>query len=89
MITTGRYDLNTLKITEVDIVINGDMRWNNTGGSEFYDVQNNITHELGHALGLSHSEYEEATMYYGTGLGETSKRTLHQDDINGFHAIYG
>ncbi|MGZ3444193.1 MAG: myxosortase-dependent metalloprotease, MXAN_2677/MXAN_2678 family [Myxococcaceae bacterium] len=40
------------------------------------DVQNTVTHELGHALGLGHSPDPASTMF-GTGpLGETSKRIL-------------
>ncbi|HUM12448.1 MAG TPA: myxosortase-dependent metalloprotease, MXAN_2677/MXAN_2678 family [Myxococcaceae bacterium] len=40
------------------------------------DVQNTVTHEFGHALGLGHSPDPASTMY-GTGpLGETSKRVL-------------
>ncbi len=40
------------------------------------DVQNTVTHELGHALGLGHSPDPTSTMF-GTGpLSETSKRIL-------------
>lgn len=40
------------------------------------DVQNTVTHELGHALGLDHSPDPASTMYASAPLGETSKRTL-------------
>ncbi len=52
------------------------------------DVQNVVTHEAGHVLGLAHSSDPTATMYAQAPLGETSKRTLAQDDVNGVCAIY-
>ena len=41
------------------------------------DVQNTVTHELGHALGLGHSPDPASTMYATGPLGETSKRILN------------
>jgi len=52
------------------------------------DVQNTVTHEAGHSLGLDHTPDPDATMYASAPSGETSKRTLAQDDINGICAIY-
>ncbi len=40
------------------------------------DVQNAVTHELGHALGLDHAPDPASTMYATGPLGETSKRLL-------------
>jgi len=40
------------------------------------DLQNTVTHELGHALGLGHSPDPASTMFATAPLGETSKRTL-------------
>ena len=40
------------------------------------DVQNAVTHELGHFLGLAHSPDPSSTMYATEPVGETSKRTL-------------
>lgn len=45
-------------------------------------------HEIGHLLGLGHSEVEEATMFPMTRLGETSKVSLHDDDITGAEFLY-
>jgi hypothetical protein len=63
-----------------------------TGGSRVgcvaYDVQNTVTHEAGHTLGLAHSADPSATMYAFAPLGQTSKRTLVADDIQGICAIY-
>ena len=40
------------------------------------DVQNTVTHEFGHALGLDHSPDPTSTMYASAPVGETSKRIL-------------
>lgn len=45
------------------------------------DVQNVVTHEAGHVLGLAHSSDPTATMYASSIEGETTKRTLAPDDI--------
>ena len=43
-------------------------------------------HELGHALGLDHSEDTNSIMY---AFYDCSKTTLTADDIAGIQAIYG
>jgi Matrixin len=53
-----------------------------------FDVQNTMTHEAGHTLGLDHTPDPRATMFATSPSGETSKRILGQDDINGICAIY-
>jgi hypothetical protein len=40
------------------------------------DVQNTVTHELGHALGLGHAPDPASTMFASAPLGETSKRVI-------------
>jgi hypothetical protein len=52
------------------------------------DVQNTITHEAGHALGLAHSALRTATMYPVEPMGEILKRDLDPDDEAGVCAIY-
>ncbi len=52
------------------------------------DLENTVTHEFGHVLGLDHSKDPEATMYYVAAPGDTDKRTLAQDDITGLCAVY-
>lgn len=54
----------------------------------FYDIQNTLTHELGHALGLEHSDDKDATMFAGALPGETRKRQLGNDDIDGLKTLY-
>lgn len=52
------------------------------------DLQNVVTHEAGHVLGLGHSLDPTATMFAQAPAGETSKRTLAADDVSGLCAIY-
>ena len=85
-VSNGKY-----YIAEADIEINSDVPWYNNGSANGYDIQNCMTHELGHMLGLLdeyNGTYSESTMYYDTDYGETKKRTLEQDDLNGFNVIF-
>lgn len=76
-------------VCEADIDINTYYLWKNDGSSDALDVQNGMTHELGHLLGLDHSSKKSATMYMDVEFGETSKRTLSSDDKKGIAKIYG
>ncbi len=52
------------------------------------DVENTLTHEIGHFIGLDHVNDANATMYSRADIGETKKRSLAQDDIDGDCTIY-
>ena len=56
-----------------------------------YDIQSELTHELGHALILNElckQTHDEKTMYWKENKGDTKKRTLDQDDIDGITYLY-
>jgi hypothetical protein len=58
-----------------------------------FDVENTLTHELGHVVGLDHPPpsdpfASEATMFASAPQGDTSKRTLSADDEAGLCALY-
>lgn len=75
-------------IVEVDIRLNTYQNWATNGAANADDVQGVLTHEIGHLLGMAHSDVPEATMWPYTWYGDTSRRTLEQDDILGVSALY-
>ncbi|XP_006887413.1 PREDICTED: stromelysin-2-like [Elephantulus edwardii] len=71
-----------------DIHFYDDIQW-----TEDYSGANFLfaaAHEIGHALGLSHSNNPEALMYksYKKSRGKSQLR-LSQDDVNRIHFLYG
>jgi hypothetical protein len=67
--------------------INDSLEWSTTGEAGKADVESVAVHEFGHWLGLGHSEYSTAVMYYALALGQV-RRSLSLDDINGACYIY-
>lgn len=87
-LTTSYYDPHTGTISDADIDLNDKWYWTVGDTGVSYDVQNAVTHELGHLLGLAHSPDPNATMYASADEGELKKRDLGLDDINGLCTIY-
>ena len=52
------------------------------------DLRSILTHEIGHFIGIGHSNIEEATMHFQTEQTSVSNRTLAQDDIDAVCDIY-
>lgn len=90
-VTLTTFRLQGQGMVDADIVINErDYAWRTGGDAEgTYDLANTLTHEIGHFLGLAHSQDSEATMYARAAPSETSKRVLHADDVSGLVALYG
>lgn len=57
-----------------------------SGGVYIEDI---ATHELGHVLGLHHSNVSGATMYPSYSRCSKTLRTLESDDIAGIRSLYG
>lgn len=88
-VTLTTFDCNTGQIFDADILLNGAQFRFSTGGQVGRaDVQNTVTHEIGHFLGFDHSPDPESTMYADAPLGETKKRDLSADDVQGLCDVY-
>lgn len=90
-LTTITYDDKTGKIYDADIELNGvNYRFDvvEETPSSYSDIQNTLTHEIGHLIGLDHSYDPSSVMYPTSRAGETKKRVLSPDDIEGVCEIY-
>jgi len=80
------------QILETDTRMNTYYKWSLSGEASKMDIQNIMTHEFGHWVGLD-DLYDDVdywlTMYGYGDYGETYKRTLGLGDINGLEAWYG
>ena len=94
-LTTTWFDTGSGEIYDADMEIN-QQTWvfadcPDTGCEDdsVVDLQNTVTHELGHFFGLAHTpDDEDATMWACADTGEIKKRTLEADDIDGLCSIY-
>lgn len=91
-LTFLRYDVGSGDVLDADILVNdADFTWadRSLGETDAYDLQNTITHEMGHALGLAHSDVPEATMFPVTVPSDMAKRALSEDDVSAVQILYG
>jgi hypothetical protein len=89
-LTTTVYRRSTGEILDADIDVNAvNHAWSaGPDPAGFDDVENTLTHELGHALGFAHTEVPDATMFANADLGETLKRDLAPDDLEAICTVY-
>ncbi|OAY45573.1 metalloendoproteinase 1 [Manihot esculenta] len=64
-----------------------DESWSTNPDMNHMDLESVALHEIGHLLGLAHSQDPNAVMHSGISPG-TIKRDLTQDDIQGIQALY-
>lgn len=79
-------------IADADTALNGAYyEWSTDGQTaltdEFLDVETVVLHEVGHFLGLGHSQDEAAVMYAEN--NKLVQRDLDEDDVNGLCFLYG
>ena len=89
-LTELEYNTQSSRLIEADIYLNGeDYQFGNLDfGTGNADLANILTHELGHFLGLGHSQVWLATMSNSTRPSETRRRTLHPDDRQALSWLY-
>ena len=82
------------RITEGDIVLNPALQFSTDGTFGTYDLEAVFTHEIGHLLGLGHSNIGSSIMFDGVPLNsfvepvhQTSLLSSH--DIASIRALYG
>ena len=97
------YDSETGELREADIVINpylysadgAPLQFSTDGTVGTYDLESTFAHEIGHFLGLTHSNVLGATMQASQGLNGTyglpafSERTLSDADRTALRGLYG
>lgn len=88
--TEVTFNTETGELYDADIEINSFAQRFTTGDDEvIIDLDSVLTHEIGHFLGLDHNnENLEATMSPVYHDGETSGRSLSDDDIAGICEVY-
>lgn len=80
-------------ITDADIVTNTAYDWTSTSepdgcNGEFF-IEGVQVHEIGHALGLGHSNVNGATMFPSVASCNNGPATIAADDIAGIVDLYG
>jgi Matrixin len=92
---TGYYEPRgdgTYRITDADIVTNKKNKLTSTGepdgcSAEYY-VEGIMVHEVGHVLGLGHTNVSGATMYPSVSACNNGPATIEADDKAGIQDLY-
>ncbi|KAI3784767.1 hypothetical protein L1987_43872 [Smallanthus sonchifolius] len=66
---------------------NADQNWFIGARPNSIDVETVALHEIGHLLGLDHSQFQNAIMWSSIPVGAV--KGLNSDDIQGIRALYG
>jgi MYXO-CTERM domain-containing protein len=90
-VTSTIFDEATGALFDADIEVNSfkqTITTTSVAAEVGKDLQSILTHEVGHFLGLAHSNVEKATMFHNYQPGDLNYRSLHEDDVKGICAIY-
>ena len=94
-VTITTFDTSSGQITDADMELNDrDFTWDTLGPGGASGVlgramiENVVTHEIGHVLGLDHPNNAQATMFFASGAGLISQSTLEADDLAPLIADY-
>lgn len=83
-VTLITFKENTSEILESDIVINAGISFHAVKTAQLY-LGNVVTHELGHFIGLSHSQVHNSSMFYQLSHGQ---HKVKEDDKAGIYSLY-
>jgi hypothetical protein len=88
-VTPLQFEVATGKLIDADILFNGrDFHFSADLDSLTFDVRGVGTHEIGHFIGIGHSQTLGASMAPFTGLANYAPRTVHPDDAAAAAELY-
>jgi hypothetical protein len=89
-LATLTFNADTGEIYDADLEIREDLPWSiaDTAPKDGYDLQAVMTHEVGHVLGLAHSNHVEDVMFGTYPTGSTAQRKLAPDDAAAVCSVY-
>lgn len=79
------------RIYDADVYTNTSIQFyssRESGCSNEYDIDGVMVHEVGHVIGIGHSNVSGATMYPSISACNLSARTLATDDVNAKNDLY-
>lgn len=87
---TGYYSGST--INDADVYTNTKYKFYSSGEADGcsgeFDIEGIMVHEVGHVIGIGHSNVAGATMYPTVSSCNTANRSLEQDDIAAKNDLY-
>jgi hypothetical protein len=89
--TSVTYNDDTGEIYDADIEVNtanNKVTITDDSGEIEYDLQAIMTHEVGHFIGIAHSDETAAVMFASYSPGSVAQRKLHPDDVEAVCNIY-
>ncbi len=78
-------------IDDADVYTNQSIQFyssRESGCSGEYDIDGVMVHEVGHVIGIGHSDVRGATMYPSVGYCDNGPATLHSDDNAAENDLY-
>jgi MYXO-CTERM domain-containing protein len=99
-VTIVWHNTSTGEIFDADMMINDVFATGRAAGGPYAncpdtgcegtdaDLASIVTHEIGHFIGIGHSEVDDATMFASAARTSIEKRTLDPDDIDAVCNIY-
>jgi hypothetical protein len=88
-VTPLQFEVASGKLIDADILFNGrDFHFSADLDPLSFDIRGVGTHEIGHFIGIGHSQTLGATMAPFTGLANYAPRTVHPDDAAAAAALY-